>query len=60
MPSRYARWFELRPHEAWLLRQPGWVIAALSIALSLLFWLSAALLIWPLSQPPRISPPLTG
>jgi hypothetical protein len=43
------RWLQWKLWDAWRLQQPEWIIALLLITLSLLFWLSAALLIWLLS-----------
>ena len=56
MQGQYERWLQLKPWNAWHLRQPERIIALLLIALSLLFWLSAALLIWMLSPPPQAEP----
>jgi uncharacterized membrane protein YbhN (UPF0104 family) len=54
MTSRHERWLQWK---AWRLQQPGWLIALLLITLSLLFWLSAALLIWLLSTPRQLELP---
>jgi len=57
MTSRHERWLHWKLWDAWRLQQPEWLIALLLIALSLLFWLSAALLIWLLSPPRQLELP---
>ena len=57
MTLRYERWLQWKPWDGWRTQEPLWIIALLSIALSLLFWISAAVLIWLLSAPPRVELP---
>jgi hypothetical protein len=57
MTSRRERWLQWKLWDAWRLQQPEWIIALLLITLSLLFWLSAALLIWLLSLPRQLELP---
>jgi cell division septal protein FtsQ len=56
MQGRHERWLHLKAWNLWHLRQPERIIALLLIVLSLLFWLSVALLMWMMSPPPHVEP----
>jgi hypothetical protein len=57
MTPRDERWLQWKLWDGWRTQQPLWIITLLSIALSLLFWITAALLIWPLSPSPQVELP---
>jgi hypothetical protein len=57
MTLRDERWLQWKLWDGWRTPRSLWIITLLSIALSLLFWITAALLIWLLSPPPQVELP---
>jgi hypothetical protein len=57
MTFRDERWLQWKLWDGWRTQHPLWIIILLSLALSLLFWMSAAVLIWLLSPPPQVELP---
>jgi hypothetical protein len=57
MTLRDERWLQWKLWDGWRAQQPLWIITLLSIGLSILFWITAAVLIWLLSPPPQVELP---